>query len=42
MDIKGWWHSWIKILSIPTNENRFPISTDSLKYLEKVEARLWY
>lgn len=42
MDIKGWWHSWIKILSIPTNENRFPISTDSLKYLKKVEARLWY
>jgi GT2 family glycosyltransferase len=41
-DIKGWMKGWSMIAKIPSTQSRQPISTATLQYLARVEARLWY
>lgn len=41
-DIKGWLEGWRLIFTIPSTEKRTPLKQSTLKYLEEVEARLWY
>jgi GT2 family glycosyltransferase len=41
-DLKGFFSGWKEIKKIRKNEKRTPISKSTLKYLEKVKARLWY
>lgn len=42
IDIKGFFHTWKKILHIPDNETRRPLGAKALEYLQKTHARLWY
>lgn len=41
-DITGLVAGWKEIAAIPGSEKRNPISQDTLAYLRKVKARLWY
>ena len=41
-DLSGFWNGWRKILSISKNEARMPVKKETLDYLKKVKARLWY
>lgn len=41
-NLKGYFQGWKQILSIPKKEKRTPLSKETMLYLEKVEARLWY
>ncbi len=41
-DMKGWARGWKEVLAVPANEQRQPVSAATLRYLKKVEARLWY
>lgn len=41
-DFKGWWNGWKKIIQIPGQNKKQTISKNTLSYLRKVEARLWY
>jgi GT2 family glycosyltransferase len=40
--LRGWLRCWRKVFAIPGMQNREPVSTGTLHYLQKVEARLWY
>ena len=39
---RGFFDGWKKILAISTTEKRTPVKKNSLDYLRKVKARLWY
>jgi GT2 family glycosyltransferase len=41
-DISGYFKGWREVLAIPKSEMRTTISTDTMAYLRKVKARLWY
>lgn len=41
-NIPGFLKGWKEIVHIIFTEKRTPVSKDTLKYLSKVEARLWY
>lgn len=41
-DIAGFFRGWKEVLNISNQETRSPISSDTLMYLKKVEARLSY
>jgi GT2 family glycosyltransferase len=41
-DVKGWWLGWKAIARIPATEQRTLLQPDTLAYLKKVGARLWY
>lgn len=41
-NIKGWFKGWRQIKRVPSTEIRKAISTNSIEYLKKVKARLWY
>lgn len=41
-DLKGFFKGWSKVTSIPGNEFRRKISAETLDYLKKVKARIWY
>ena len=38
----GWVKGWLEIIHIPVTEKRKAIHKQGLKYLKKVQARLWY
>ena len=40
--VGGWFKGWFEIMRIPGKEKRKVITRDTLRYLEKVKARLWY
>lgn len=40
--LKGFFKGWKEINNISRNENRTPVSNETLDYLKKVKARLWY
>lgn len=42
LDFGGWLQGWKDILNIPSTEPRIPLKKETLRYLEKVGARLWY
>lgn len=39
---RGWLKGWKNVMEIPRNEKRQPVSKETLDYMRKVEARLWY
>lgn len=41
-DLKGFFKGWREALRIPKTQQRTPISQETLAYLRKVQARLWY
>ena len=41
-DLRGWLKGWKQIFTIPRVENRTTLKDNTLRYLRKVEARLWY
>jgi GT2 family glycosyltransferase len=41
-NLKGFFHGWKKILNISSAEKRSPIQKNTMDYLRKVKARLWY
>lgn len=41
-DLKGWKEGWAAITKIRSTQERKPLSTETLKYLEEVKARLSY
>jgi GT2 family glycosyltransferase len=41
-NLKGYFEGWKQVLSIPKKEKRTPLSKETMLYLEKVQARLWY
>jgi GT2 family glycosyltransferase len=41
-NLEGYLKGWRAIFAIPKKEKRTPLSTPTIEYLEKVEARLWY
>jgi GT2 family glycosyltransferase len=41
-NIKGYFEGWKQVLAIPKTEKRTPLSGETMLYLEKVKARLWY
>jgi GT2 family glycosyltransferase len=41
-DIAGFFRGWKKIASIPRTEKRSPISKNTLNYMDRAKARLWY
>ncbi len=41
-DIWGFMRGWGEIIAIPSNEKRTPVSDETLDYLGRVKARLWY
>ena len=41
-DFGGWVKGWKQVKKIPEDQKRAPLSSDTLEYLEKVDARLQY
>lgn len=41
-ELGGFFKGWKEIFAIPRGEKRKPVGEDTLAYLEKVKARLWY
>lgn len=41
-DLKTWFKTWPKIMRIPKDQVRTPISKEALNYIDSVEGRLWY
>jgi GT2 family glycosyltransferase len=41
-DLIGFLKGWIEVLSIPFNEKRKTVTTSTIEYLNKVEARIIY
>ncbi|HEY0041509.1 MAG TPA: glycosyltransferase, partial [Flavisolibacter sp.] len=41
-DLAGFFKGWNEVLSIIKKEKRSPIKKETVQYLKKVEARLWY
>jgi GT2 family glycosyltransferase len=41
-DFKGWIKGWKQIRRISSSEQRTPITSKNISYLDKVQARLWY
>lgn len=41
-DLAGWFRGWVDVLRIPFIEKRRKVSKETMRYLRKVEARLWY
>ena len=41
-DIGGYFKGWKAVAGIPSREKRTPVSAATLRYLQSVEARLWY
>lgn len=41
-DIRGWFHGWKQVDRISSTEPRNPLPSETLAYLRKVKARLWY
>jgi hypothetical protein len=41
-DLIGFLKGWIEVLSIPFKEKRKTVSTSTIEYLKKVEARIIY
>jgi GT2 family glycosyltransferase len=41
-DLGGWFHGFSEVFKIPVTEKRRPVSSTTLSYLRKIEARLWY
>ena len=41
-DLGGWLKGWQLIFKIPATEKRSPLKKETISYLRKVEARLWY
>lgn len=40
--VSGFLKGWQEVLSIPGKEKRLPVKTETVGYLKKVKARLWY
>ena len=40
--LAGFFKGWKEVLTIPSKEKRTPVSNETMAYLEKVKARLWY
>lgn len=41
-DLIGFIKNWLTVFKIPSQTKRMPLATNTLQYLNKVEARLWY
>jgi GT2 family glycosyltransferase len=41
-DIIGFMKNWVAVFKIPSQTKRIPLTTNTLQYLNKVEARLWF
>lgn len=41
-NFKGFWEGWKQVFNIPRKEKRAPLAKETMLYLEKVQARLWY
>jgi hypothetical protein len=41
-NLQGFINGWKKILTISSKEKRSPIEKNTMDYLRKVKARLWY
>jgi hypothetical protein len=41
-NLGGYFKAWGLALSIPFTQKRNPVSSETLEYLRKVQARLWY
>lgn len=42
LDFRGFLKGWKKVLAIPQTEKRTPLAVETLAYLKKLKARLWY
>jgi hypothetical protein len=41
-NVGGFFSGWKKVFAISSTEKRTPISQNTMAYLRKVKARLWY
>jgi GT2 family glycosyltransferase len=41
-DVAGWFGGWADVVKIPLTEKRRQVSQNTLDYLKKTDARLWY